>query len=227
MSVKGNAIFGCDNYSDLVISYNLLQRYTLHINYRFESLMTASKTPTECCKLLEVAKESFLQSIRKAQNEEALDISTKCDIIYYLEAVLVLKHLQRPGVVRNMTINEWEKRVHHRYVSSENTVTYTIIGVQLHKTATNQVAAFALEEEEEMWFKVYYEKVRPTLLKGNTQKKEFFVSTSGHSIYNVSNDIHRHHKRFTYLQGIAQESRESSGLVSGLNLAKNDAENQT
>lgn len=89
-------------------------------------------------------------------------MSTKCDIIYYLEAVLVLKHLQRPGEVKNMTVYEREKRVHHRYVTSENTASYPIIGVQLHKTATNQVAAFALEEEEEMWFKVYFEQVRPT-----------------------------------------------------------------
>lgn len=60
-------------------------------------------------------------------------MSTKCDIIYYLEAVLVLKHLQRPGVVNNMTVYEREKWVHHRYVTSENTASYPIIGVQLHK----------------------------------------------------------------------------------------------
>ncbi|XP_073473030.1 uncharacterized protein [Aquarana catesbeiana] len=47
-------------------------------------------------------------------------------------------------------VYERKKRVHHRYVTSENTASYPIIGVQLHKTATNQVAAFALEEQEEM-----------------------------------------------------------------------------
>lgn len=94
-----------------------------------------------------------------------------------------------------MTVYEREKRVHHRYVTSENTASYPIIGVQLHKTATNQVEAFALEEQEEMWFKVYFEQVRPTLLKEDSQKKQLFLSTSGHSIYNVSNDLQRYHER--------------------------------
>ena len=65
--------------------------------------MSELKTPTQCRKLLEVAKDSFLKAIRKAQNEKNLNLPTKCEIIYDLETILVLKHLQRPGVVKKMT----------------------------------------------------------------------------------------------------------------------------
>lgn len=68
--------------------------------------MHAGKTPTECRKLLEEAKETFQKAMRKAQNKEDLELSEKWDILYYLQAVLVLQHLQRPGVVKNMTVSK-------------------------------------------------------------------------------------------------------------------------
>ncbi|PIO26834.1 hypothetical protein AB205_0154560, partial [Aquarana catesbeiana] len=159
-------------------------------------MLSVSKTPAECRRLLEVANKSFLEAINRAQNNQILDLSMKLEVVYYLEAVLVLKHLQRPGVVTNMTVYEWEKRVHHQHVTPECTAYFTVIGVQLHKTLTHQVAAFALTENEEMWFKIYYEHIRPTFLKKNSTEEAFFVSSSGKKIYKVSNDLRRYHNRF-------------------------------
>ncbi|XP_056408790.1 uncharacterized protein LOC130348958 isoform X1 [Hyla sarda] len=161
------------------------------VSKRYQALTTTSKTPQECRRLLDVAKPSFIQCLKDVQGGNT-DRTAYLEIIYYLEALLVLKHLQRPGVVENMTVSEWKERISHSY----NGEKLSIIGVKLHKTASQQVATFVLNKEEEMWFKVYFEKVRPNLVHRNAPKENFFISTSGKEIYNVSNDLLRYHKKF-------------------------------
>ncbi|OCT69275.1 hypothetical protein XELAEV_18040586mg [Xenopus laevis] len=111
---------------------------------QYASLTHTMKTPQECSKLLSTAKGTFLTALDAAK-KDMIDDHVKFEIAHYLEALLVLKHLQRPGVVQNMTIH------------------LIVIGVAEHKTATQQVAAFALTEEKETWFDVYYRHVRPRL----------------------------------------------------------------
>ncbi|XP_068090635.1 uncharacterized protein [Hyperolius riggenbachi] len=116
--------------------------------------------------------------------------------MFYLEALLVLRHLQRPGVVQNMTVSEWTERIHYKYTWENNPLDLTVVAVAEHKTATHQVATFALTAEEEQWFKVYFEKIRPTLLNRKSPKDIFFISSTGRKIYNASNDLRRLHRRF-------------------------------
>ncbi|XP_071977061.1 uncharacterized protein [Engystomops pustulosus] len=161
------------------------------VSKRYQALITTTKSPDDCRRLLSVAKPSFLQSIGAVQ-AGSCDMSSQLDIIYYLETLLVLKHLQRPGVVANMTVSEWRDRISHTYRGEE----LVIIGVKTHKTATQQVATFVLNKEEEKWFECYFEKVRPKLILRKSTNDSFFVSTSGKAIHNVSNDIRRYHQKF-------------------------------
>ncbi|KAM4038365.1 uncharacterized protein ACNLHF_016677 [Anomaloglossus baeobatrachus] len=161
------------------------------VSKRYLALTTSMKTPAECRRLLVVAKPPFLKCIRATQGK-SLNQDTKLQIIYYLQALLVLKHLQRPGVVQNMTVSEWKERIHYRYLWED----LVIIGVKLHKTASHQVASFVLTKEEEMWFNTYYERVRPTLVHKDSPKDIFFLSTSGQEIHSVSNDIAWLHKKY-------------------------------
>ncbi|XP_040273896.1 uncharacterized protein LOC120989698 [Bufo bufo] len=166
------------------------------VRKRYTSLMTLT-SPEDCRRLLREAKELFLQAIQEARTKRSVGEEKKLLILYYLEALLVLKHLQTPGVVQNMTVSEWTDRLHYNYTWENNQLSLTVVAVETHKTATQQVATFALTEEEEQWFKVYYEKIRPTLLQKNNSPEEiFFLSSTGQKIYNVSNDLWRLHKRF-------------------------------
>ncbi|KAM4045431.1 uncharacterized protein ACNLHF_009264 [Anomaloglossus baeobatrachus] len=160
------------------------------VGKRYLALRTSQRTPQECRKILDVAKQPFLKCIQAAK-DGCLLRSTQLEILYYLQALLVLKNLQRPGVLQNMTVSEWKERISHKYDGED----FVIIAVKLHKTATQQVATFVLTKEEEMWFRVYYKQVRPKVVRKNSPKA-FFLSTSGKEIFNVTNDIARYHKKY-------------------------------
>ncbi|XP_014675092.1 PREDICTED: uncharacterized protein LOC106815175 [Priapulus caudatus] len=56
------------------------------------------------------------------------------------------------GVAMNMTTEEWCDRMKTTY----NGKNYTIVRVKEHKTAATQLATFAIDDEQEMWFQTYY-----------------------------------------------------------------------
>ncbi|KAK7157062.1 hypothetical protein R3I94_006962 [Phoxinus phoxinus] len=69
------------------------------------------KLPADCVSILDVAREDFLAVVGKLQGPgavsgEELDKDERLLVLYYLEAVIMLKLLQRPGVVTNMTVEE-------------------------------------------------------------------------------------------------------------------------
>lgn len=66
-----------------------------------------------------------------------MESAEKLLLVYYLEAVVSLSHLQRPGVVENMTVSEWLDRKEHQ--------SRFVIVVKEHKTSAHDVAAFALQ----------------------------------------------------------------------------------
>ncbi|KAJ8362135.1 hypothetical protein AAFF_G00393000, partial [Aldrovandia affinis] len=123
-------------------------------------------TPHDCLAVLKAARRDFLGVVGKACDKDSVLELTECGfVLYYLEAVLILKHLQRPGVVEHMTVKEWDSRVS---VQSG----HCIVGVKEHKTAAQQVAVFALSDEEEMWFSIYYTHVRPQVIKAQSKKRK-------------------------------------------------------
>ncbi len=66
--------------------------------------------PTDCLAVLDAALKDFLAIMGKLQGPGAVtgENLTKNEcllILYYLEAIIILKLLQRPGVVANMTVS--------------------------------------------------------------------------------------------------------------------------
>ncbi|XP_044129538.1 uncharacterized protein LOC122922851 [Bufo gargarizans] len=135
----------------------------------------------------------FLKCIAQARANCATS-HQQTEIILYLECLLVLKHLQRPGVVQNMTVGEWDERIHHEYEGQK----LCVIGVRTHKTSTQQVAAFALDNDEESWFQAYYETVRPLLTRSDEYDPmaKFFLSSVGTERHTVSRDIKSYQTKY-------------------------------
>ncbi|XP_038133601.1 uncharacterized protein LOC119778462 [Cyprinodon tularosa] len=126
-------------------------------------------------------------------------------VVYYLEALITLKHLQRVGVVKHMTVEEWIKR-------RKTDDGHTVVGVMEHKTAAQQVAMFALDQEEEMWCDTYYTRIRPQIFRSkrcvaDQDRGRFFLSLKGTPIYNPSNDIRRLHEKYELEPVTNQEAR--------------------
>lgn len=64
-------------------------------------------TPKDCWAVLSAAKNDFLAVIAKVYPDDSGTLEmTECSLVlYYLQAVVILKHLQRPGVVEHMTVS--------------------------------------------------------------------------------------------------------------------------
>ncbi|XP_073804721.1 uncharacterized protein isoform X1 [Danio rerio] len=147
--------------------------------------------PKDCLAVLEAAFKDFQAVICKMQGPGAItgDCLTKNErllVLYYLEAVIMLKLVQRPGIVTHMTVEDWEGRSR-----IENGV---CVAVKEHKVP--------LSHEQELWFNLYFNEVRPVMLQENRTGDDvavdsFFVSSSGRSIYNPSNDLKRLHDKYS------------------------------
>ncbi|XP_077136625.1 uncharacterized protein LOC143793494 isoform X2 [Ranitomeya variabilis] len=167
-------------------------------------LLDGMKKPHEMQSILVVAKKDFERALNKAERYERLLDSDKLVILNYLECYIILNKLQRPGVVQNMTVEEWKKRGPYREG-------HVGVAIHEHKTAGNQIAVLILNKEEERWFQIYIKKVRPTFLKKKSVEiKNFFISSSGQKIHNVSSDIARFHKKFGLKTVTSQEIRRSA-----------------
>ena len=86
------------------------------------------------------AKDRFLACLDAVSEQDpaTLDLSDNMIVLYYLEAVVVLGHMQRPGVVENMTVGEWLSRF--KELSPETGHPRWVIAVKEHKTAATQLA---------------------------------------------------------------------------------------
>lgn len=74
---------------------------------RHDILTTKTElTTSDCLTVLKVAKDDFLAVIGKVYPDEStLETSEILLVLYYLEALIVLKHLQRVGVTKMMTVS--------------------------------------------------------------------------------------------------------------------------
>ncbi|XP_041441359.1 uncharacterized protein LOC121393043 [Xenopus laevis] len=187
------------------------------VGKKYDYMTSGKKDPVECQRILVEARPTIEQLIKKAKMGGTLLDKEKCVVLYYLEAIVVLKQLQRPGVVQNMTVEEWRNR------KLSDCKTRMAIAVKKHKTATQQVATVLLEEEEEQWFYVFYKKIRPSFIRSGTSPKTFFISSSGEPIHSVTNDIARLHKKFNLRPMTSQEARRRMETYMASHL-KTDAE---
>lgn len=74
-------------------------------------------------------------------------------------------------------------------------VTVTVMKVNVGSSeAPLQVATVVLESLEEIWFKTYFEKIRPFVLKTFNKGDHFFVTSEGGK-RQISDDLTQFHKR--------------------------------
>lgn len=74
--------------------------------HRHERLTADGELTThDCTAVLRAAKGDFLAITRKMRSEKQLTTDECLDYMYYLQALVILEHLQRPGVVTHMTVS--------------------------------------------------------------------------------------------------------------------------
>ena len=132
-------------------------------------------TTEDCQVVLVQAKDPFLACMDKLSKDDGdvLDSADETLVLYYLEAVVILGHVQRPSVVQNMTVSEWLSR--DKAISKETGEPLWVVGVKEHKTSTQQVATFALSKEEEHVSSQQF-------LPGHVRRQNIFSVTAEHNL---------------------------------------------
>ncbi|XP_041823440.1 uncharacterized protein LOC121628474 [Melanotaenia boesemani] len=148
-------------------------------------------TVYDCQAVLRAAKQDFVAVLKKASSKSRKPEIWECSLATsYLQAALLLKHLQPPTAVEHMTIEDWFQR---QRAGGDG---YAVVAVKTKKVSTR----FALTQEEEDWFQTYFTLVRPLLFSTATGKRKlddleaedrFFLSTAGVPIHSASNDLER------------------------------------
>ncbi|CAL9688300.1 unnamed protein product [Knipowitschia caucasica] len=219
---KENAVLyeQCVNFIDFLKSEKkaMSKGVSKELVQKRHSLLTSGDRmlqPQDCTAVLRVAKADFLAIMNKlAKNSSAILQSPECVfVVYYLEGVIILKHLQRPGVVSHMTVVEW--------LSKRELDGFFVIGIKEHKTAATQVASIGLSQEEVHWFDFYYKLVRPQLLMASRKRKrddveaddKFFVSSTGKMINNPTNDLTRLHAKYNLPNVSSQMARRACEMA--------------
>ncbi|KAM4028139.1 uncharacterized protein ACNLHF_023625 [Anomaloglossus baeobatrachus] len=149
---------------------------------RKRSLDPAPLSMADCCKVLTVAKPHVTNMFQRAQLNKELGDKEKTLACYYLQAILVYKHLRTPSAAQNLMVKEWIERKQLKLKGQVVTVI---------KTEKNIVI---LQDEDEQYFRTYFEKIRLTK-HGNTVP-QFLVSSNGQRIMNCSQDMERFHEKY-------------------------------
>ncbi|KAI4800258.1 hypothetical protein KUCAC02_013387 [Chaenocephalus aceratus] len=152
---------------------------------RCDGIVDGMPTVHDCNLVLRSGKKRFLDIYnRMAISKIVVSPTEKTWYRYYCEAVMMLRHFQRPGAVEGMTVREWVNRklTDGRY----------LIGIKNHKTGATHVATIALTLEEEAWYQGYYECIRPEFVRGECDC--FFLSARGTQITSGSSDLLRLHE---------------------------------
>ncbi|XP_016107636.1 uncharacterized protein, partial [Sinocyclocheilus grahami] len=130
-------------------------------------------------KILKAAKADFLQIYGNLLKGSEVTNSEKTMYRYYCEAILIFRHHQCPRAVEGLMDAEWVARIQHGG--------RVVTGVSSRKTS----ATFALTNREEAWFQMYFQKIRPENIRPEKVCNNFFVSSTGDAVHNVSQDMNR------------------------------------
>lgn len=77
-------------------------------SHRHDTLIEKHQlTPHDCRAVLEAVKQDFLAIMGKLSDgcSDTLEPAESIFVVYYLEAIIILKILQRPGVVEHMAVS--------------------------------------------------------------------------------------------------------------------------
>ncbi|XP_078144165.1 uncharacterized protein LOC144542287 [Centroberyx gerrardi] len=168
---------------------------------KYHRFIHGQATLHDCQRVLREAKKDMLGIYGKLLQHQRVEEEEKTLFRYNCEAILMLKHFQRPGAVEGLTVSEWldQKRVDGR----------VCVGVSQHKTATMQIATFALTEEEAAMLDEYYNGIRQGCMQdGVDDEGRFFLSKSGGPISSATNDLRRLHEHYKIPNITSQEVRK-------------------
>lgn len=84
------------------LSFSLLYLFLL---CRYDKFVEGSRSVRDCQEILRVAKPDFLNLFGKLITDDLVSDSEKTMYRYYCQAVMVLRHFQRPGAVEGMTVS--------------------------------------------------------------------------------------------------------------------------
>ncbi|OCT55989.1 hypothetical protein XELAEV_18003950mg [Xenopus laevis] len=158
--------------------------------------------PRECQEVLKLANHYFAELIDRANARNELEERDMTSVLFYLEALLILQHLQRPSVIQHMTVQQWLERKQYksRSTDSARAAVITVKAGAQHMVVLNEV--------EEMWFDTYFRFIRLTFIKriANGDKGYFFVSSKGSKIQNPTTDVHRFQERFNACLSTGKEA---------------------
>ena len=126
---------------------------------------------------------------------EILTSSTICHadyniVISFLAAHLIFPNAQRPGIVKNMTVDEFTDR---ETISTDK----TLIKVFQHKTvAARGPANVVISKPIENLMLKYHQGIRATIIPKPTMKHRFFLTTSGNEFRKVAETIEKVAKQY-------------------------------
>ncbi|XP_077112523.1 uncharacterized protein LOC143767887 [Ranitomeya variabilis] len=140
--------------------------------------------PKDSRKVLISEKATMDGIFAKAELGEELNTEEKMLACLHLEALLMLKHLQKPSIIHNLTVKEWVERKFSRFQNQKVAI------------ISSDETIIVLEEEEELLFNIYYKFIRPTQLVKDAHTVDcFFVTSKGQPIKNASKDLSRFHEK--------------------------------
>ncbi|XP_059402933.1 uncharacterized protein LOC132134169 [Carassius carassius] len=156
---------------------------------RYLRFLEGEKRLQECQAVLRKAKKDMLFVYGRLLEGDHVASDEKTIFRYYCEAILILGHFQRPGVVEGITTAEWDER--------KKSVGKVRVAVSEHKTATMQIAVFDLTMEEAAMLDAYYTWIRPYCIRPDVDHgNRLFVSSSGTKIRSATNDLSRLHTHY-------------------------------
>ncbi|KAG1925603.1 N-lysine methyltransferase KMT5A-like [Pimephales promelas] len=147
---------------------------------KYERFQEGEKSLHECQAVLRKAKKDMLSIYGRLLEDDYVASEEKTMFRYYCEAILILGHFQRPGAVEGVTTAEWDKR--------KTSGGKICVAVSEHKTATMQIAVFALTMEEAAMLDAYYTWIRPDFIRPDVD------STKIKSATNDLSRLHIHYK---------------------------------
>ncbi|KAG8551077.1 hypothetical protein GDO81_018440 [Engystomops pustulosus] len=173
-------------------------------------------TPKDCHKVLVTAKPHIADIILRSNC--TVDDKEKTLVCYYLQALLILRHLRKTSVVQNLTVTDWLERQETNFCDGRTTSKVYIV--------QTQGTAIVLTHEEELLFSKYFRNIRPTQLKKDAKTvNQFFLSCKGKPVSNSSNDLRRLHEKLHLPAVTGKEVKEAFDQWADENLSREDQEN--
>ncbi|KAL1277210.1 hypothetical protein QQF64_023883 [Cirrhinus molitorella] len=191
----------CESYTNMLMTLRKTVCKT-HEDKTCDTRLDEAFCIKDCQKILKVAKPDFLRIHENLLSGQEVSNTEKTLYRYYCEALLVFRHMQRPGAVEGFTDADWVERI----AQGDRVV----IGIRKDKSASMQIA---LTQGEEACFQLYYKQIRPKNIGLKKFCQSFFTSTSGEAVHTVTQDMNRLHEMYKLAPFRSYDVRKAVGTA--------------